>query len=126
MISHFKFIWHHLVVSSISILTGILLIVFVPIDFPVIHFLIMVGVITLITIVTYLIMARGVALSDKEGVFYLIGGIGLKFILYLFFILIYWIITKNLSKPFIIAFFLLYLVFTFLMARALLKLLKIK
>lgn len=126
MINQFRFIWQQLIVSALAILAGILIIVFVPLNLPVIHYLVLVSVLTLITLLTYIIMARGIERNDKEGAIFLLGGIGLKFILYLVYILVYWIITKNLSKPFIIAFFLLYLVFTFLMARALLKLLKVK
>ena len=126
MINHFRFIWQQLVTSASITLLGILIIVFIPVNFPAVNFLVMVAVQTLITIIIYLIMARGVERRDKGGVVYLMGGIGLKFILYLIYILVYWIITKNLSKPFIIAFFLLYLVFTFLMVRSLFKILNLK
>ena len=71
-------------------------------------------------------MVRGIHQQNKEGIVYLMGGIGLKFLLYLGFILIVWGITKNLSKGFIITFFALYLVFTIFLAGNLLKILKNK
>ena len=64
--------------------------------------------------------------KDKEGIIYVMGGIGLKFLLYLAYILVFWAVTKNLSKGFIITFFALYLVFTFFLAESLLKILKNK
>jgi hypothetical protein len=75
---------------------------------------------------TYLVMARGVGKQNKAGMVYLLGGIGLKFLLYLAFITLVWAITKNLSKGFIITFFALYLFFTFLLAGNLFKILKNK
>jgi uncharacterized membrane protein len=71
-------------------------------------------------------MTAGIKKHNKEGVVYLLAGIGVKFLLYLLFILLSWIVTKNLSKPFIITFFALYLFFTFFTAAHLLKLLKNK
>jgi hypothetical protein len=53
-------------------------------------------------------------------------GISGKFLLYLLYILIYWLVAKIITKPFIISFFTLYLVFTFLLAGNILKLLKNK
>ncbi len=71
-------------------------------------------------------MARGANKHNREGVVWSMGGIGLKFLLYLAFILTVWGITKNLSKGFIVTFFALYLVFTFLLAVNLFKELKNK
>ena len=71
-------------------------------------------------------MYSGIQKKDKEGMVFLLGGIGVKFLLYLLFILLFWIATKNLSKAFILTFFALYLIFTFFTAGHLLKLLKNK
>jgi len=71
-------------------------------------------------------MFAGIQKENKEGMVFLLGGIGVKFLLYLLFILLFWIVTKNLSKAFIVTFFALYLVFTFFTAGHLLKLLKNK
>jgi uncharacterized membrane protein YqjE len=56
----------------------------------------------------------------------MMGGIGGKFLLYLLFILLFWGLTKNISKPFIVTFFALYLIFTFFTTWHLLKSLKNK
>ena len=71
-------------------------------------------------------MYSGIQKKDKEGMVFLLGGIGVKFLLYLLFILLFWVATKNLSKAFILTFFALYLIFTFFTAGHLLKLLKNK
>ena len=126
MNNQIRFIWQILVISCIVLLAGIAILVVSHIDLPVLHFAMSLFATTLITIISHVIMAKGIEKSDREGTFYLIAGLGLKFVLYLLFILVFWLITKNLSKPFIIAFFLLYLTFTFLMVRSLFKLLKVK
>ena len=71
-------------------------------------------------------MVYGVTKKNREGVVVLLGGIGAKFLLYLLYILVYWLVTKNLSKPFILTFFTLYLIFTFFLGSHLFKLLKNK
>ncbi len=71
-------------------------------------------------------MTRGVKKNNRDGALVLIAGISGKFLLYLLYILVFWLLTKNISKAFIISFFTLYLVFTFLLAGNLLKLLKNK
>jgi len=71
-------------------------------------------------------MSAGINRKSKEGVVYLLAGIGVKFLLYLLFILLFWIATKNLTKAFILTFFALYLFFTFFTAAHLFKLLKNK
>jgi uncharacterized membrane protein len=71
-------------------------------------------------------MYAGIRKGNKEGTVYLLAGIGVKFLLYLLFILLSWVLTKNLSKAFIITFFALYLIFTFFTAAHLFKTLKNK
>lgn len=66
----------------------------------------------------------GVSKGEKARGLYLLAALGGKFILYLAFILVMWAPTKNLSKPFIIAFFVLYLILTFSLVRILYKVLK--
>jgi hypothetical protein len=53
-----------------------------------------------------------------------LAGIGGKFLSYLFLILVFWLQGKNLSKEFIIAFFVLYLLLTFFLLGVLFKTLK--
>ena len=89
-------------------------------------FLLTLATVTLVNLLTYLVMHAGIQKNNKEGVVYMLGGIGIKFLLYLLFILLFWIATKNISKAFILTFFALYLVFTIFTAGHLLKLLKNK
>ncbi len=126
MIDRIRFIWQLLVLASILALLGILLIPRIHIELSPLVFLISLASFTIVNLLTFLVMHAGIQKSSKEGMVYMLGGIGVKFLLYLLFILLFWIVTKNLSKPFIITFFALYLVFTFFTAGHLLKMLKNK
>jgi hypothetical protein len=126
MIDRIRFIWQLMVLASILALLGM---VFVPrfnVEISSTVFLLTLVWVTIVNLVTYLVMYAGIQKNSKEGVVYMLGGIGVKFLLYLLFILLFWIATKNLSKPFILTFFALYLVFTFFTAGHLLKILKNK
>jgi len=126
MIDRIRFIWQLLVLASILALIGILLIPRIHVELSPAVFLISLASVTIVNLLTYLVMHAGIQKNSKEGVVYMLGGIGVKFLLYLLFILLFWIATKNLSKPFIVTFFALYLVFTFFTAGHLLKMLKNK
>ena len=126
MIDLIRFIWQLLVLASILALLGIVLIPQLHVEISPAVFLITLASVTVVNLLTYLVMQAGNQKSSKEGVVYLLGGIGVKFLLYLLFILLFWIATKNLSKPFIVTFFALYLVFTFFTAGHLFKMLKNK
>jgi len=126
MIDRIRFIWQLLVLALVLTLLGIVLISQFNIEISLTVFLVTLGSVTIVNLVTYLVMVAGIYKNNREGVVYLLGGMGVKFLLYLLFILLFWIVTKNLSKPFILTFFALYLVFTFFTAGHLFKLLKNK
>ena len=126
MIKHIRYLWQVLVLTSVLLLLGIVLLPRIEADLSLKLYIISLSVVVLINYITFLIMVRGINKENKESIVYLLGGIGLKFLLYLGFILIVWGITKNLSKGFIITFFALYLIFTFFLAGNLLKILKNK
>jgi len=126
MIDRVRFIWQLLVLASVLTISGILLMPYIVPGIPVVDFLLTLGCVTIINLVTYLIMYTGINKNNKEGMVYLLGGIGVKFLLYLLVIMLFWIATKNLSKAFILTFFALYLIFTFFTVAHLLKLLKNK
>jgi len=126
MIDRIRFIWQLLVLASIVALLGMVSIPRFNIEISPVVFLITLASVTIVNLLTYLVMYVGIQKNSKEGVVYLLGGIGVKFLLYLLFILLFWIATKYLSKAFILTFFALYLVFTFFTAGHLLKLLKNK
>lgn len=69
---------------------------------------------------------KGSSKSLEKAIVYTLLTISLKFILYILFILIYYLITKNLSKEYLIIFFVLYLAFSFFTLFAILKELKLK
>ena len=126
MIELIRFLWKLLVIFSILLITGILLVPKIELDLSLQAYIISLLCITLINFLTFLVMSRGVNKENRDGVVYMMGGIGLKFLLYLAYILVFWGLTKNLSKGFIITFFALYLIFTFFLAESLLKILKNK
>ena len=126
MIDRIRFIWQLLVLALVLTLLGIVLISQFNMEISLTVFLVTLGSVTIVNLVTYLVMVAGIHKNNREGVVYLLGGMGVKFLLYLLFILLFWIVTKNLSKPFILTFFALYLVFTFFTAGHLFKLLKNK
>ena len=126
MINHFRFIWQLLVLASLLILLGILMIPRLGIEISINGYVATVISVTGINFVAWFILVYGITKSNREGMVVLLAGIGLKFLLYLLYILVFWLVTKNLLKPFIFTFFVLYLIFTFFLAGHLFKLLKNK
>ena len=126
MIDRIRYIWQLLVIASFLLVLGILLIPRLNVELNLNSYLVSLISVTAINLIAYLVMITGIQKSNREGVVILMAGVGLKFLLYLLYILVFWLVTKNLSKPFIIAFFALYLVFIFLLAAHLFKVLKNK
>ena len=126
MIERIRFTWQLLVLAASLVLAGILVLTRIQVDLSPMFFLATVVSVAVINVITYVVMSAGIRKNSKEGVVYLLTGIGLKFLLYLLFILLSWIATKNLTKAFILTFFALYLIFTFFTATHLFKLLKNK
>ena len=123
MVKSLQYIWQLLVLSSLVVLAGILIIQHFSIAVPVNTFVITVAAVTIINLTTFMVMERGIRKKDQGGVVILMAGIGIKFLLYLLYVLIVWQITKNLTNDFIITFFALYLIFTFFLVIHLFKLL---
>jgi len=69
---------------------------------------------------------RGLEKSPRKGILYTFASISAKFILYLIYLVVFSLITKNLSMDYIIAFFVLYLAFTFYVLIVMVKTLKNK
>jgi hypothetical protein len=126
MIDRIRYIWQILILSSVLLILGIFVIPSISIQISLNEYMVTLLAITLINLTAYLVMTSGIQKSNRDGVVIVLSGIGLKFLLYLLYILVFWLVTKNLLKPFIITFFALYLIFTFLLAWHLFKLLKNK
>jgi hypothetical protein len=126
MIERIRFTWQLLVLASVLVLLGILVLNGIQADLTPAAFLGTAMSVAGINFLTYLLMSAGIRKNNREGVVFLLAGIGLKFLLYLLFILLVWILTKNLTKAFILTFFALYLIFTFFTAFHLINLLKNK
>lgn len=126
MTDHIRYIWRLGVLSSLLLLLGLLLIPRLGLPLDTNHYILTLISITGINLVTWFILVKGVNKNSREGAVVLLLGISVKFLLYLLYILVFWLVTKIITKPFIISFFTLYLVFTFLLAGNILKLLKNK
>jgi hypothetical protein len=83
-------------------------------------------IMVLITLGAYLLIRIGIKRGEKDQGIFMLAGLGGKFLAYLIMILIYWAVGKNLTKEFIIVFFVLYLLLTFFLVRVLFKTLKTK
>jgi hypothetical protein len=126
MVSSLRYIWQLLILSAIILLSGILIVQQTPISItPGVYLAIVISV-TVINLLSYLVMAVGIRKSDQDGMVVLLGGIGMKFLLYLLVLLVFWLVTKKLDIDFILIFFALYLIFTIFLAIHLYKLLKNK
>ena len=110
MIDQIRYIWQLLVLSSFLLILGILAIPRLDIDLELNLFIITLLSVTVINFLAWVVMVRGIRKSNRDGVVVLLAGIGLKFLLYLLYILVFWMITKILTKPFILTFFALYLI----------------
>jgi len=126
MINQMRYIWQLLMITSLLTVVGILIITLIPIDLSIKSYLITLLAFAAINMAAWQLINMGIRKSNREGIVIILAGIGTKFLLYLLYILVFWGITKNLTKPFIITFFALYLAFTFLLANNLLNLLKNK
>ena len=80
----------------------------------------------IVNVLVLILFFKGSSKNPEKAIVYTLLTISLKFILYISFILIYYLITKNLSKGYLIIFFLLYLTFSFFTLFAVLKELKLR
>lgn len=126
MTEHFRYVWQLLVLTVILMLTGILLIPRLEVPLALNHYLITLVSLSAINLLAWIVLAHGANRSARGGAVIMLVGISAKFLLYLLYILVFWLVTKIITKPFIVTFFALYLLFTFLLAANLLKLLKNK
>lgn len=124
MIKYLRYLWQFFTLSAILALLGILLIPGRDFGLPLSHYLITLCSLGLINLSAFLFMARAIGKENRDGAVIMMAGIGGKFLLYLLYLLLFWILVKNLTIQFIITFFALYLIFTFLLALHLLKMLK--
>lgn len=126
MIDRIRFTWQLLVLSSVMMILGLVIISQVDTGLTFQSFIITLAVFTIVNMVVYIVISTGTEKSSGEQMVRVLLGISLKFLLYLLYILGYWLVIKNLDIPFFIAFFVLYLVFTFFLAVHLFKLLNNK
>jgi hypothetical protein len=126
MIDRIRYIWQVFVLASVLVISGILILSRIDVEISLAVYLTTLASVAAINLIVYLIMFAGIGKNNREGMLFMMGGIGVKFLLYLLFILLFWILTKNISKPFILTFLTLYLIFTFFTAGHLLKVLKNK
>lgn len=69
---------------------------------------------------------KGLEKSPGKGVIYTFVSLSAKFIMYLVFLVVFWLVAKNLTADYLITFFVLYLAFTFFVLIVMVKTLKNK
>lgn len=116
----FQFIFLYVVLLS----GGMIIIDRANIDLAVSAYANLLTVMLLISLGTYLLVMLSFRKSKADRGVYLLAALGGKFLAYLIMVLIFYVAGKNLSREFIIAFFILYLMLTFFLIRILLKVLK--
>jgi len=119
-------LWQLLVIAAVMLLLGLLLISRGVLNLTQGNVIIMVNSVFAITYITGVLFLVGQKRDEKERLFFTLMSIGTKFLLYLLFILLWWSLSKNISNTFIIAFFVLYLVFTIFLTSVFTKAMKIK
>lgn len=113
-----------LIIYALMLAGGVLLIRLTGIEIEESVYIRLLSLIAMISLGTYLLVAAGANRKESERGVWLLAGIGGKFLAYLIMILFFWISGKNFKTEFIIAFFVLYLVFTIYLVRILYKTLK--
>lgn len=126
MIEHLRFFWQLALLGALLALAGILLLPGLPGGLSISHYLWTLSAYLVINALVWVIMNRGILKKKREGAMILLAGFTVKFLLYLLYILLFWLLTKNITKAFVLAFFALYLIFTYFTIRSLFKLLKTK
>ena len=124
MINRIRHIWQILVLYALLMLAGMAIIDLLRFDLKLGTYVLLLTIMTAITSGVYLLISIGNSRGENYRGIFLLAGIGGKFLAYLLLILLFWLPAKNLSKEFIIAFFVLYLVLTFFLVRVLYKILK--
>jgi len=113
MSERIRLLWMLLLITAVVMLSGIAFIYAGILPLPLSQLLVLVHSAFAISFLSGMIFLAGENREGKDRVFLTLVSIGSKFLLYLIFILLWRIFSKNLTKPFIITFFVLYLVFTF-------------
>lgn len=126
MINSLRFFWQLSVLSSCLVLAGILLFNSVLEQPPLGHYLVTVLVMTLINLGIYFLGASGQQKAERPGTLRVLAAIILKILLYMLFLLLYWLLIKNVTIAYVLTFFTLYLVFTLFILYHLLKVLNNK
>ena len=80
----------------------------------------------LVNLVVLSLFFKGKSKDPRKSLLYTFSAISAKFLLYLLFIVVYFLVTKNLSTSYLIVFFILYLAFTLFTVLAIVKALKAK
>lgn len=99
-------------IALVFALAGVFLLPSVLPDFPYTLFLLQLLSILFINSMVLWIVLWSVAQEGKTSVLLALGAMGFKFVAYLFVLLAFYLSLKNLSRPFILTFFVLYLPFT--------------
>lgn len=113
-----------LIIYLILLIAGITSINYFNAEISVNRYVTLLTLMTVISLGAYFVFSLGTRKPGSERGIYLVAALGGKFLAYLIIILLFWISGKNLTKDFIIVFFVLYLMLTFFLVRIILKTIK--
>lgn len=88
------------------------------------QFLLTIALYFLVNQVVLYLFFKGRSKAPNKSILYTFAAVSAKFMCYLLFIVIYYLVTKNLSTSYLIVFFILYLAFTLFTVLVIVKVLK--
>lgn len=124
MIHKFRHVFQLMLIYGLLLTGGLLLVKYKTLQLTPATYGTLLTFMTLITMGAYLLVMTGLRKGEKEQGIWLLAALGGKFLAYLVLILVFWAVGKNLTKDFIIAFFVLYLLLTIFLVSILYKALK--
>lgn len=124
MIHKLRHVFQLLLIYGLLLTGGLLLVQYTTPQLTPATYATLLTIMTLITMGAYLLVMTGLRKGEKEQGIWLLAALGGKFLAYLVLILVFWAVGKNLTKDFIIAFFVLYLLLTIFLVSILYKALK--
>ena len=111
-------------ITLVFLFAGLILIPTIISGISLNQFLLTLGFYFIVNQIVLYLFFKGKKKDPKKSVLYTFSAVSAKFLFYLLFIVIYYLVTKNLSTGYLIVFFILYLAFTLFTAFAIVKTLK--
>ncbi len=118
LLHHFKLL---LLITAIFLITAYFLIPYISPGLTYISLLVTVLYFFFITGLLFVLFYKGLSKEPRKGIIYTYAAVSLKLLANILFIIVFYLITKNLTIQFLISFFALYLTFTLYLLLAFIK-----